>query len=258
MRKLPFVCLLLVLSVILLCGCGQSFTYTFYVDGAGAVHQEIRFEYDADAESADIVKAEAERIVAELIIRNDWSEVAEVDSDTEGVVELRVVYPSVTDYYIALGYTGKEENELPDSETHGLLTAYSTSQSFYSDDFETKARALLGEGYETVSFAGCDFYYVYGTRYRTTKTNADSVEKKGGIYYHTWKVSPGEEQDIVITQYGLNAILLYVLIISLFVLSLAVIFVIIIYNGRKNKAVFRSVEPEFTVMTEGTDREEGE
>ena len=30
MRKLPFVCLLRILSVILLCGCGQTFTYTFY------------------------------------------------------------------------------------------------------------------------------------------------------------------------------------------------------------------------------------
>lgn len=259
MRKLLPVCLLLILIVVLLCGCAESFTYTYYLDNSGAVHMDYRFTYDASAEDAEIVKAEAERIVDKLVVGNDWKDISEVDTDTAGVVELRVTYPSLTDYEISSGTTGKEPNKIVAHENEGVLVKYtSTSEDYYSDRFVENVRSILGEGYETVSFSGCDFYYVYGTRYRTTKTNADSVEKRDGIYFHTWKLEPDTKQDIIVMQYGLNGILLYVITISVFVLSLAIISVIIVINNRRNKAVFRSVTSVSTEKTDGETGEEGE
>jgi len=258
MRKLPFVFLLLLLIAVLFCGCAESVTYTYYMDGSGAVHKIIRFEYDADAEDAEIVKEEAVQVMAKLIIRNDWSDYSEVDTSTDGVVELRVTYPSRTEYAIALGQTGREEHVISEHENEGLLTGYETHSTFQSDAFDTKVRELLGEGYETVPLTGCDFYYVFGTTYRTTESNADSVEKRDGIYYHTWKLDPTKDRDIIYTQYGLNGVLIYALIILVFVLSLAVIFVIIVNSNRKNKAVFRSVTVDPTTIAESDDREQGE
>ena len=256
MRKLLPVSLLLILIMVLFCGCAESFTYTYYLDGAGAVHKDYRFEYDSTAEDAEIVRAEAERVMAKLIVRNGWSDISEVDTETAGVVELRVTYPSLTDYYIALGYTGKEETELPEWENEGIFTKYtSVSDDYYSDSFIEDAREILGEGYETITFAGCDFYYVFGTRYRTTRSNADSVEKRDDMYFHTWKLDADTEQKIAITQYGLNGFLFYGLIILVFVLSLAIIFVIIVNNNKRNKAVFRSV---MHTQIEDPEEEKGE
>ena len=85
------------------------------------------------------------------------------------------------------------------------------------------------------------------------------MEERDGIYYHTWTLAPDTAQDIVITQYGLNGVLVYVVTISVFVLSLAVIFVIIKYSDKRNKAVFRSVTVDPTVPgKEGRTDEEGE
>ena len=250
-RKTVAVLLLLAVITFLFCGCAESFTYTFYLDKSNAVHKEYRLTYNADAEDAAVVKAEAERAFGEVVKRYDWSEFSEVDSSTAGVVELRVVFPSVTDYYIALGYTGQEENEPSKKTWEGVRVAYEKSdKNYYSDEVMAFARSILGEGYEEVDLTGIDYYYVYGTRSSQTLTNADSYEYKDGIYYHTWKLVPGAESEILVVNYGLNGILLYVLIISVFVLSLAVIFVIIYVTDKKNKQKIRSFsEPHSEEMS---------
>ena len=59
------------------------------------------------------------------------------------------------------------------------------------------------------------------------------MEERDGIYYHTWKLNYGEDADIVITKYAPNGVILMSIVISIFVLSLAIIFVII-FITRKN------------------------
>jgi len=251
MKKSVLVLLLICFMTVMLCGCAKSFTYSYYIDTAGAVHNDYRFEYDATAEDADVVKTETKRVFNELVEQNSWESISVLDESTAGVMELRVTYPSVADYYIALGRTGKEVDPPQEKENKGILVAYkNTSFDYYSDAFVEKARLILGDGYEDVTFAGCDFYYVYGTRYKSTTSNADSVKEENGLYYHTWKLAPDEDQEIVITQFFLNDVLIYVVIICIFVLSLAAIFVIIVVSNKKYKEKFRSVVPDQGVTSE--------
>ena len=238
--KAVFVLLILLAVLFLACGCAESFTFTYYVDEVNAVHREYRLKYDAQAFDADVVRSEAERVLTAFAESNEWQDISEIDSATPGIVELRVVYPSLTDYYIAMGYTGREANEPLETENHGLFVAYKdVSPNLYSTETMDKALAMLGEGYDREALSLCDYYYVYGTKMSMTESNADSVQYSDGIYYHTWKLTPETSADIVITQYSLNGVLVYSLIISVFVLSLIAIFVIIYITNEKNKKKFR-------------------
>ena len=245
-KKIALILLLLGVIALLLGGCAKTFTFTYYIDDADAVHREYRLEYDAEAEDAETVKTETIRCFDAFAEEQGWSDYATVDAETAGVVELQVVFPSVAEYYVALGYTGKEPNEPQERTTKGILYVYdSVSSNYYSWEAIAYARSLLGAGYEEADFTGCELYYVYGTRFASTKSNADKVEVgDDGIYYHAWKLEAGEEKDIDIKQYTLNGVLLYGVIISLFVLSLIVIFVIIYWTEKKNKEIFASFGSE--------------
>ncbi|MBP5405274.1 MAG: hypothetical protein J6Y74_04960 [Clostridia bacterium] len=241
-KKIALILLLLGAIALLFGGCAKAFTFTYYIDDADAVHREYRLEYDAEAEDAEIVKQEAIRCLKAFSEEQGWTSYAELKADTAGVVELCVVFPSVAEYYAALGYTGKEPNEAQEKAAKGVLYVYdNVSPNYYSEETMAYARALLGEGYEETDLSGCELYYVYGTRFVSTKSNADSVEAgEDGLYYHTWKLEAGEEKDLEIKQYGLNGVLLYSVIISLFVLSLITVFVIIYWTEKKNKKIIAS------------------
>ena len=159
---------------------------------------------------------------------------ARVITDVEGEVKLEITFPSATEYYIALGKTGKEENiPLEPTET-GFLNRYDEEVScFLTRSNINLARELTDEEYRDFLLS-CDFYQVYGTTNKLTTSNGE-VEEKDGVYYHKWKVKYGEDADMRISRYSLNGILLFSIVICVFVLSLGAIFVIIFIKRRKNK-----------------------
>ena len=94
-------------------------------------------------------------------------------------------------------------------------------------------RSLSDEAYRDFSLTS-SFYYTYGTTNRSTISNGERTEKDG-VYYHTWKIEPGQDDKMAIRIYGLNVTLIYLIAISIFVLSLAVIFAIIYFKKRKEE-----------------------
>ncbi|GEM_PF-3199974 len=232
--------LLMISLAALLSGCARSLTYSYYIDKTGSVHYDYTLTYDASSADAETVLQEARSAMEEMIQANGWEEVAEINEEEAGKISLFITYDSLTDLYISRGYTGKEKADDDPGEKRGVLVYYdSESENPYSA-LSREIRSFLPAEYAAMPDPA-QLYYVFGTQYSTVLSNADSVEKRNGIYYHTWEISASEPSEILIRQIGLNGTLLYVLIISVFVLSLAVFFVIIYFTDRKNKKKFSSV-----------------
>ncbi len=240
MRSLKIVAILILLCFVALFafGCVEDFSYTTYLDGVGAVHREYLVRYDASAEDAEQVKEEAVRVLRRYVLDQGFADYAKIDTDVNGEVLLSLVFPSQTDYEIAFGYTGREANEPLVPAKKGLIDRYDmTYPSYLTQKNIDYVRTLLSEEYADVPFT-CEFYFTYGTTGKTTKSNGE-VTEENGIYYHTWKLEPGEPLDAVISIYSWNVVALISIIISVFVLSLAIIFVIIIINKKKNRKASR-------------------
>ena len=248
--KIAALLLLVGLIALLFCGCAESFTFTEYTDGNGGVHREFLLTYDEKAEDAETVKAQAIVVMQRYAADKGVSEYAEIDDSVEGEVLLELYFPSLTDYYIALGYTGREENAPATPIKKGLINTYERETTSYLNEASIAyVRSLLDEEFKDIPLT-CDFYYTYGTTSKTTRSNG-KVTEEGGIYYHTWKLSPDEPADIEITVRALNGILLFVIAISIFVLSLVVIFVIM-YITWKNEIKKRTCNSAYQAF-DGTD-----
>lgn len=228
----------ILLLAIVLCmtavGCAQSFTYTEYTDNQGEVHRDFLLVYDPAASDAAEVKEKAVQAMRTYVQARDLTDYAVIDDRVDGEVALYLTFPSITDYYIVLGYTGREENEPTKPTVKGFINRYDLQkESFVTQSNVDFVRALLSE--EDRDFPlSCDFYYTYGTTSKTTTSNGE-IKEKGGVYYHTWKLKYDEPADMVISVYSPNGIILMSVIISIFVLSLAIIFVIIFIVNKKNK-----------------------
>ncbi len=236
MKLLKVVLILLILTTVALTafGCAKSFTYTFYVDGFGAVHRDYLLVYEKDALDAEKVKEQAILAMENYIFASNLEKYARVITDVDGEVKLEIEFPSATEYYIAFGYTGKEDNEPLEPTESGFLDRYDEEiSSFLTESNVDLARSLMSEEYRDF-LLDCDFYQVYGTTNKLTTSNGE-VEEKDGVYYHKWKVAYGEDADMRITRYSLNGMLLFSLLICVFVLSLIAIFVIIIVKRKKSK-----------------------
>lgn len=250
MKALKIVAILLLLSVVCLAafGCAESFTYAEYIDEHGEVHHDFLLVYDVTEEDAATVKEQAKKTMLAYVETKGFKEYAAIDDSIDGEVTLHLTFPSVTDYYIACGYTGREENEPNVPAEKGIINRYDTEKSSYlteaSMDF---VRSLTEEEYRDFPVL-CDFYYTYGTTSKLTESNGE-VKKVGNVYYHTWKLDYGSPTNMVISTYSLNGVIVISAIISVFVLSLAVIFVIIIINGKKNKRA-RAAEDEASTPIE--------
>ena len=251
--------LLILLSLSLLCfGCVYSFTYGEYTDENGVVYREMFLSYDDTAADAEIVKEQAIAAMRGYLSNKGLEEYASIDSSVDGVVFMRLVFPSVTDYYIATGYTGREENEaLTPAETKGLLDRYDFEKDSYLSESNVEAvRLLVAEEYRDFPLEG-DYYYTYGTLSKMTTSNGE-IKERDGVYYHTWQVGYEEKGQIKISNYALNGVRLVSLIISLFVLSLIILFVIIFIIEKRRKASFvdppsaDDAEPDPTSRTEET------
>ena len=251
MKALKVVAVLLLLGLVaLLCfGCGESFSYTEYVDDGGGVHREFLFTYDKDAADAETVKEQAIRVMEEYVSDQELEKFATINSSVDGAVCLYLDFPYLTDYYVAYGYTGREENEPSEPTKKGFVERYDVKkESYLSAENVAYVRSLVEDAFKDFPM-DCDFYYTYGTTYRSVKSNGE-VEKQDGIYWHTWKIEYGKPTDIKLISYALNGVLVISAIILVFVLSLAVIFAIIFINKRKNRN-FRATEEIVSEAEEG-------
>lgn len=242
MKRLKLLALTLLsgLCLMLFCACAETFTVTSYTDAAGAVHREYLLTYDAAAEDAAEVKEETLSVMRSFIDWRSLADYAVIDDSVEGQVTLRVVFPSATDYYIYLGYTGREENEAVEPTKRGFVDIYDTEiETYLTEQTKEDIRFLMNESYRDLPW-DIEFYYRYGTTSRTLKSNGKQTEENG-IYFHTWRLDMNGDADMRIRSYHLNAVYLYLIVISVFVLSLAIIFVIIYINKRKEKR--RAAEP---------------
>ena len=233
--KVLTIILLTVLVAVLFVGCAQSFTYTHYVDTDGGVHFDFLLIYDQTSADAEIVKEQTVTAMRTYAEENGFNEYASISTEVDGEVSLSLTFPSVTDYYIVLGRTGREENE-PNVPTEvGFINRYDSveDEGYLTENNIEYVRSLTDAVYRDFPLE-CDFYYTYGTTSRLTRSNGE-VQLRDGVYYHTWKLTYGEPQDIRISTYSVNGVILMVVIISVFVLSLAVIFVIIYITDRKKR-----------------------
>ncbi len=248
MRALKILAILLLLSVVCLAafGCAESFTYAEYIDEHGEVHHDFLLVYDVSDDDAEIFKEQAKKTMIAYVENKGFMQYAAIDDSVEGEVTLHLTFPSLTDYYIACGYTGREENEPNVPAEKGIINRYDTEKSSYLTEASVNfVRSLTEEEYKDFPVL-CDFYYTYGTTSKTTESNG-TVKKVGDVYYHTWKLDETSPTKMVISTYSLNGVILVSIIISVFVLSLAVIFVIIIINNKKNKRA-RADEDEASTL----------
>ena len=244
MKLLKVALILILLTTIALTafGCARSFTYTYYVDSVGAVHRDYLLVYDRDALDAEIVKEQAIRAMENYIFSQKLEDYARVITDVEGEVKLEITFPSATEYYIFLGYTGKEENEPLEPTASGFLNRYDENlSSFLTESNIALARTVTSEEYRDF-LLNCEFYQVYGTTSKLTSSNGE-VEEKDGVYYHKWKVQYGEDADMKISRYSLNGVLLFSIVICVFVLSLVAIFVIIFIKRKKDERGTAEIPP---------------
>ena len=244
MKPLKVTLMLLILGAVALLtfGCAaDSFTYTYYVDGNGDVHEDFLLLYDKDADDASDVKQQAIAAMSNYVLAQDFGDYAKITDEVEGEVRLELTFPSMTDYYIALGYTGREPNDPLVPTEKGFIDRYEVKHASYLNENNVEyVRSLVSEEYSDFPLEQCDFYYTFGTTSKLTTSHGD-VEEKDGVYYHTWKVNYGEDPNMVLTAYSPNGVIVLSIIISIFILSLAVIFVIIIIN-RKKKDKLRAAE----------------
>ena len=235
MRKLKVVAILLLTATIalLFCGCAESFTYTHYVDLDGAVHHEFLLVYDPTSLDAETVKKQAVQTMQAYVEDNGFGQYAHITTDVDGEVLLSVEFPTATDYYIAGGYTGREANEPTVPTKKGVIDRYDSvdTTSYLNEENITYIRLLTEEEYRAFPL-DCDFYYTYGTTSKLTRSNGET-EERDGVYYHTWKLRYGEPSEIKLTTYYPNGTILILIVISVFVLSLAVIFVIIFIKKKR-------------------------
>ena len=233
-RKAVAFFLLIVLSVALFTGCAESFTYSYRIDADGSVHYEYVLTYDADAADAEEIKNQAIKVATAL--SQNVKDKSVIDSSKPGRVSLSIVFDDLTELYIAEGETGKEKPEQNDIKSKGIFQYVDSEADLYSV-ISAEIRSLLDEDYAYLPDPD-EMYYVFGTQYASIRSNADRVEKKGGMYYHTWKAESGKPLNVVIRNVGLNGPLLYGAVICVFVLSLVILFVIIAITNRKNRRTF--------------------
>ena len=236
MRKLKLfaVILLLLLAALLLCGCGESFTYRYVVNENGGFSKEFIFKYDAQADDADLVKQKAIDAMNAYRDNSDYGEFATIDSETMGVVSLVISFPTAQDYALWSHQTGREGNEPRKTEKEGIFIYLDEEvDNYLTNENVDEIRKLFPLEDRDFALNG-KFYFVYGTPYRSVKSNG-VVTKEEGVYYHTWEVEPNQKEDILIRRYGLNGIIIYSITLAIFVLSLAVIFVIIYIEKKKSR-----------------------
>ena len=236
MRKLRLTAaILLSLLVAMLCvGCVESVSVTQFVDGGGSLHRSIVVSYDAKAVDAEDNRQVIKDVMLRYVDSHELADFATVSDANEGKVSLDLLFSSLDDYYLWLGYTGREENERETPSKTGIVNAYDREiESYLTEKNIEEVRALLDEQYRDFPLTA-KFYYTYGTTNRSTISNGTRSEK-GGIYYHTWEIDPDQPNKMMIRLYGLNVTAIYLIAISIFVLSLAVIFVIIYLIKRKER-----------------------
>ena len=236
MKGLKAVAILFILLFLLAlcCGCVQSFTEVYYVDGSGGVHFEYHVAYDTTSDDAATVKAAILSVMDRYVKDKDLTAFAAVDESKTGKITLYILFPSLEDYDIWRGYNGREKNEEVKPTKWGIVNAYDRKLSGYLTESNVAAiRSYLDLEVQELPLTA-DFYYTYGTTAKSTISNGERSQKDG-IYYHTWKLDPDNETDMVIRVYGLNLAFMYLGAILIFVLSLAIIFVIIFLKKRKDR-----------------------
>lgn len=249
MRKAKILVLILlsVLVMVVCVGCVDTIYVTQYFDGNGKVHRDFLVVYDLNAPDAPALRVEIKKVMSRYVELHDLSEYATISEEVEGEIRMNLLFPSLEDYYMWLGYTGKEENTPETPSKKGVVNAYDrTINSYLTESNVEEIRSLVDEAYRDFSLTS-SFYYTYGTTNRSTISNGERTEKDG-VYYHTWKIEPGQDAWMTIRIYGLNVTLIYLIAISIFVLSLAIIFVIIYFKKRKEKirATFPHDSPRLT------------
>ena len=192
MRKAKILVLILlsVLVMVVCVGCVDTIYVTQYFDGNGKVHRDFLVVYDLNAPDAPALRVEIKKVMSRYVELHDLSEYATISEEVEGEIRMNLLFPSLEDYYMWLGYTGKEENTPETPSKKGVVNAYDrTINSYLTESNVEEIRSLVDEAYRDFSLTS-SFYYTYGTTNRSTISNGERTEKDG-VYYHTWKIEPG-------------------------------------------------------------------
>ena len=232
---------LLVLSLFLFAGCAESITYVFYVDKLGSLHYDYIVKYDATAADAADFEERAVAVMNKIVEDEGLKKQSKIETST-GKIVLSITFSDYTERNIASGQTGKEKSIPLEQEKAGVFRYYDSVINPYASVFSMVRSAIGDEVYDWPD--PDEMYYVFGTIYSTDRTNADFVEKTDGIYYHSWKIESGTPIQVIVRRYTIDWFLVFGAGISLFVLSLVVLFVIIYITDKRKKQIFSVRVPE--------------
>lgn len=245
MKKFLFVLLILILSFAFI-GCAEV-VYSSYTTLAGGRVMEWSITLDED----EIAKANTDIVDAVIALLQDEANSriavgrnAEVIYSEEDpyVVKLREEYESLTEMYIAYGYTGYEENEITESEPINLLYKESINEVSFINQSSIDN---LSDRFQS-NFSSADFHpenvslkYVYGTTYDTVYgLNHSDSYTKDDINYYVWDidVTDADNLSILLAQRIPRVWVWEVFAILGGIMVILVTVILVIIKRRKNNA----------------------
>lgn len=251
--KIALISIIAVVAAISFTGCVEEVTVSMVTASDGSITREYRVSYDTESADAAVVLAQINNVMTQmannLIAKGRNAEIAE-----EGdYVVLRERYSSVTDYNIALGYTGNEANTASDSKNEGYFKIYtSASDSYLTAKNISDVISLIDEQYANQVALTADFYYQYGTPYSNISSNADDTYQKDGVYYHEWALDINDVEQITLYQKTPNVAAWWLTGIAV---GLAVLAVISLMIWKKNDRIRKKIA---NIETEDKVNEYGE
>ncbi len=195
MKKALFV-LLIAVIMLTFCGCAEV-VYSVYPTASGGRIMEWTVTLQADQVAlagGDVVQAVRNLMQQEADYRVERGRNARVEYDESNPLVIKLVesYDSLTDMYIAFGYTGFEQNEAVEKKPISLLFAEVENElQFVSQEDVDSVAGIFAQYYfyYNVSVESVSLKYKYGTSYNTVYgVNHDQTYTEGNINFYVWNI----------------------------------------------------------------------
>ncbi len=243
--KTALIMVIMAIGAICFTGCVEEVTVSMVTGSDGSVTREYRVFYNATSADATIVAGEINKVmtqIADNLISKGRNAVIVEEGD---YVILRERYSSITDYNIALGYTGDEPNEASSSENDGYFKIYtSENDSYLTAKNINDVINMIDEEYVAQAVLTADFYYQYGTPYSNISSNADNTYEKDGVYYHEWALDISNPEKIILYQKVPNVAAWWLTGIAVGLLALGIISLMIWNKSSRIKKRIADIEQE--------------
>ena len=136
--KKTFVILIIALVFCLFSGCAEIVYKTYTTPAGGRVMEwMVKLQEDTNVEVFSAVESYMQNEVDKRVAVGRYAEL--IVEEAENRITLRESYESLTDMYIAYGYTGNEENEPNELSPISLLFSESRAQVGFIDNEDVRS-----------------------------------------------------------------------------------------------------------------------